>query len=83
MDSRRLYPFKLNKKYLGFTVSSSVKFRSDGRTANGVGVGPLAFWDCKIESRQGHGCLSLMGVACCLFFSLITRPEESYQVWCA
>jgi hypothetical protein len=28
----------------------------------GVGVRPLACWDCGFESRRGHGCLSLWGL---------------------
>jgi hypothetical protein len=46
---------------------------------------PLSCWDCGFESRPGHGCLSLMSVACCHIevsaFGLITRQEESYRVW--
>jgi len=42
-------------------------------------------WDCGFESRRGHGCLSL--VTCVSSGRdpcnrLITRPEESYWVWC-
>jgi len=34
-------------------------------------------------SRQGHGCLSLINVACCRVSceGPITHPEESYRVW--
>jgi hypothetical protein len=46
----------------------------------------LACWDCGFESRRGNGCLSLVNVAWCagrvLCVGLITRPEESYRVWC-
>jgi hypothetical protein len=31
----------------------------------GVGLRPLACWDCGFESRRGHGCLSLVSVVCC------------------
>jgi len=27
--------------------------------------GPLACWCCGFESRQGNGCLSLVGIVCC------------------
>jgi hypothetical protein len=36
-----------------------------GRTASGVGLRLLAFWDCGFESHRRHGCLSLVGVVCC------------------
>jgi len=29
------------------------------------GLKPLAGWDCGFESRQGHGCLSVVSVVCC------------------
>ena len=28
----------------------------------GLGLQPLACWDCGFESRQGHGCMSLVFV---------------------
>jgi hypothetical protein len=32
----------------------------------GVGLRPLAFWDCRFEScRGGHGCFSVVSVVCC------------------
>jgi len=31
----------------------------------GVGLLPLACWDCGFESRRGHGCLSVVSVVCC------------------
>jgi hypothetical protein len=49
-------------------------------------VWPIACWDCGFESRQGHGCLSLVSVVCLSGRGLcdgpITRPEESYRLWC-
>jgi len=30
-----------------------------------VGLRLLACWDCKFESRRGHGCLCLVSVVCC------------------
>jgi hypothetical protein len=35
-----------------------------GRAVYGVGLRPLACWDCGFESRQGHGCLSHVNVCC-------------------
>ena len=51
-----------------------------------VGLLPLACWDRGFESYRGHGCF-----VCCecymlsgrgLCDELITRPEESYRLWC-
>jgi hypothetical protein len=36
-----------------------------GRAAKGLGLRPLACWDCGFESRQRNGCLSLLSVVCC------------------
>ena len=36
-----------------------------GRAVYGVGLRPLACWDCGIDARRGHGCLSLMSIVCC------------------
>jgi hypothetical protein len=46
---------------------------------------PLACWDPGFESHWGHGCLSV--VSCVLSGrglcdELVTRPEESYRLWC-
>jgi hypothetical protein len=35
------------------------------RAVYGVGLRPLACWDCGFESRRGHGCLFLVSVVCC------------------
>jgi hypothetical protein len=37
-----------------------------GRAVLGVGLRPVACWDCGFESRKRHGCLSLVSVVCCL-----------------
>jgi hypothetical protein len=45
----------------------------------------LTCWDCGFKSHQGHGCVCS---ECCvlsgtgLWDKLITRPEESYWLWC-
>jgi len=36
-----------------------------GRAVQGVGLPPLACWDCGFESRRGHESLSVVSVACC------------------
>jgi len=54
-----------------------------GRAGKGVGLRPLAYWDCGFETRQRHGCPSLVcavGRQAEVCVGLITRPEESYQV---
>ena len=56
------------------------------RAFYGVGLRPFACWDCGFESRAG----AWMSVCCeCCVLSgrvlcdgPITRPEESYRVWC-
>jgi len=36
-----------------------------GRAVSGVGLRPLACWDCGFEPRREHGCPSLVSVVCC------------------
>jgi hypothetical protein len=36
-----------------------------GRAVFGVGLRPLASWDCGFDSRRDHGYLSLLSVVCC------------------
>jgi hypothetical protein len=51
-----------------------------------VGLRPLACWDCVFESHRGAWifvcceCCVLSGRGLC--DELITRPEESYRLWC-
>jgi len=47
---------------LGFLVATLAD--PGGRAILGVGLRPLACWDCGFESRQGKGCLSLVSVVC-------------------
>jgi hypothetical protein len=49
------------------TLRSHMKQSADpnGRAVYGVGLRPLACWDCGIESRRRHGCLSVMCVVWC------------------
>jgi hypothetical protein len=48
------------------------------------GLRPLACWDCGFQSRQGHGCLCLVFVVCCVGSGLcdvpISSSEESYRI---
>jgi hypothetical protein len=45
-----------------------------------VHLQPLAFWDCRFETRRVHGCLSLVIVVCC-WEGPITRPECGVSEW--
>ena len=37
----------------------------NGRAVEGVGLRPLACWECGFESHRRHGCLSVVSVVCC------------------
>ena len=70
------------------SLATSVSVVADpgGRAVEGVGLRQFACQDCGFESRCLYGRLSLVSV-CVLSRSgprvgLITRPEESYRVWC-
>jgi len=45
-------------------VSNVRRAGPSDRAVWGVGLRPLACWDCGFESRQGLGCLSLEGFVC-------------------
>jgi len=70
--------------FLEICIESNSHYVADssGRAVYCVGLRPLACWDCGFESRRGHEC------ECCLLLGrgvcdeLITRPEESYRLWC-
>jgi hypothetical protein len=56
-----------------------------GHAVKDVGLQPLEGWNCGFESRRVHGCLSLVSVVLSgrgFCDGLVTRPEESYRVWC-
>jgi hypothetical protein len=36
-----------------------------GRAFSGIGLRPLTGWDFGLESRRGHGCVSVVSVVCC------------------
>ena len=44
--------------------SNEFNFDSGGRVVSGVGLRPLACWNCGFESRWGHRYLSLANVLC-------------------
>jgi len=48
--------------FLGCLIHSKA---DPGGRAVRVGLRPLACWDCGLESRVGHGCLSVVSVECC------------------
>jgi hypothetical protein len=45
----------------------TVDANPSGRTVKGLGLRQIADWDCGFESRQEHGCLTLVSVV----FSLV------------
>jgi len=49
-----------------------------GSADQGMGLLPLACWDCGFESHRGHGCLSLVNVVCCQVENSVS--EESIGV---
>jgi hypothetical protein len=57
-----------------------------GRAVWGVGLRPLAYWDCGFESRREHGCLFLVSVVCCQVevsasgWSLFQRSPTEWDV---
>jgi len=54
------------------------------RAVKWVGLRQLAFWDCVLDSRRGHGCLSLVNVVLSdrgLCVGSNPCSQESYAVW--
>ena len=47
----------VNKK-----ISLDFMLLTDTGRSPGVGLRPLACWDCGFEYRRGHGCLSVVSV---------------------
>jgi hypothetical protein len=46
-------------------LCSLVDANPSGCSVLGVGLRPLACWDCGFETCKGHGCLSVVSVVCC------------------
>jgi hypothetical protein len=51
-----------------------------GREVYGKGLLPIACWGCGFESSRGHECLSVVSVVC--YQAEVSRPDESYGLWC-
>jgi len=51
------------------------KYKADpsDRAVQAEDLRPLAYWDCGLESRWGHGCLCLVSVDCCQVEVCATR----------
>jgi hypothetical protein len=71
-----------------FTRHHHLSADPGSRAVYGVGLRPLACWDCGFESRCGNVCLSLVNVVCCQVDvsatgrSLVQRsPTECVCVW--
>ena len=54
------YHVNAMKGRVNFTAANRNEAVPGGRTVKGVGLGPLDSWDGGFESRQEHGCLSLL-----------------------
>jgi hypothetical protein len=64
--SRKCWSESLQVRYVGeYRKIMCNENDPSGRAVQGVSLGPLACWDCGFETRQGHRCLLLVGVACC------------------
>jgi len=63
---------------------SFLKSDPNGRAVYGVGLRPLACWDCWFESRRRHACLFPVNVVCCAGRGIcvrpILRPGGSYRL---
>ena len=51
-DSKQLWEF--------FLPANQLPADPNGRAVQGVGLGPLACWDCGFEFSRGYGYLSLV-----------------------
>jgi len=47
------------------------------RAVKGVGLRPLAYWDCGFESHRGHGRLSVASVVCLVRYRCLRRADHS------
>ena len=69
-----------------FVDSKPNRADSSGRAVYGVGLRPLACWDCGLESDRVHGCLSVVSAVCCQVevcasgWSLVTRSATDCGV---
>jgi hypothetical protein len=46
-------------------ISSSQSISTADLCGSTGGLRPLACWDCRFESRQGHRCVSAVSAVCC------------------
>ena len=60
-----LQPVRPTALYCNIWLPVSLPAESGNRAGYGVGLRPFACWDCGLESRKGHGCISLASVVCC------------------
>jgi hypothetical protein len=57
-------PISTNTNILVFTYTLFACYHMCS-AVEGVGLCPLAYWDCGFESHRGHGCPSLLSIVCC------------------
>ena len=75
--------FEIRKLEILWKINLDLAVRIQNNFAYSRSQWPLAGWDRGLESRRGHGCLLycvFSGRGLCV--GLITRPVESYRVWC-
>jgi len=58
-------------------LSSFYVLRKLSTSVLGVGLRPLACWDCGFESHRRHGCLSVVSVVCSTGRGLCERSHHS------
>jgi len=59
-----LFLFRVHK-HLHFFVACAPRAGPSGRPVEGLGLRPLACWECGFEFRRRHGGLSVVSVLCC------------------
>ena len=61
-----------------FSLCTPQEGDPSGRAIEGLGLRPLAFWDCGFESRWRYGCLSVVSLVCCQV--KVTLPSVVYLI---
>jgi hypothetical protein len=78
----RGYFFYTRFNFRDFCILSTKYYMANpsGRAVQGVGLWPLACWDCRFESRRvmdvSYDCCVFSGIRVGLCVGLITRPES-------
>jgi hypothetical protein len=80
-SASRWSPLQRLRGYSTFYQALNMTIRTIAARSKGVGLRPLACWDCEFESYRGHGYISLERVECCKRSCdwSILRPEKHYR----